>query len=79
MAVTQMPADLDAHPPPAHRARADVPTVPVVQRAFALSNGNAKELRHHAAVLLAENDPLGHSLGHKAADAAKRRMLRGEA
>uniref|UniRef100_A0A1D2A603 Small ribosomal subunit protein mS29 n=3 Tax=Auxenochlorella protothecoides TaxID=3075 RepID=A0A1D2A603_AUXPR len=57
----------------------DVPTVPIVQRAFALSNGNAKELRHLAAVLLAENDPLGHSLGHKAADAAKRRMLRGEA
>lgn len=57
---------------------ADEPEDETVRRAFFLSNGNGRELRRRAAVLLGRQDALGVSLGYKAADAVKRRLLRGE-
>eukprot|EP00887_Chlorella_sp_A99_P004908 scaffold4.g4908.t1 len=43
-----------------------------LRKALFLTNGNAKELRQYAQLLLNEADPLGISLGHKAAEAATR-------
>ena len=44
-----------------------------VRRAFFLTNGNGKEMRELAVVLLGEEDPLGPSMGYKAMAAAYRK------
>lgn len=54
------------------------PSDDAVRRAFFLCNGNGRELRRNAAVLLAEQDMLGPSLGYKAARALKKQHLAGE-
>lgn len=45
----------------------------MLRRALALSGGSGKDLRDLAPVLLHDDDPLGVSLGYKAAEAARKR------
>lgn len=54
------------------RALPHAPGADTLRRALALSNGNARELRALTQTLLAEESPLGVSLGYKALAAAKR-------
>lgn len=61
---------------------ADILTCPpdddAVARGLFLSNGNARELRRNAALLLGPDDALGPSMGYKAKDGVRRRLQRGD-
>ena len=57
---------------------AEVPPEEVLRRALFLTNGNAKELREGAPLLLDPTDPLGLSMGHKAQAALVARHNAGE-
>jgi small subunit ribosomal protein S29 len=50
----------------------EMPSLRALQRALALTNGNARELRAHSQALLQDGDPLGPSLGYKAVAAARK-------
>lgn len=58
--------------PPHPACPAAAPEADALRRALFLTNGNARELRDLAPGLLGGQDPLGLSLGYKAAAAERR-------